>query len=58
MNIDFLKFYDSTAKSQFLKNIAEDAESTMKDEEIIKKLKIIKIITSFQGSECFYLFSL
>ena len=39
MNIDFLKFYDSTAKSQFLKNIAEDAEITMKDEEIIKKLK-------------------
>ena len=39
MNIDFLKFTDATAKSQFLKNITEDAQTTINDEEVVKKLK-------------------
>ena len=39
MNIDFLNFTDATAKSQFLKNITEDAQTTMNDEEVVKKLK-------------------
>jgi hypothetical protein len=39
MNIDFLNFTDATAKNQFLKNITEDAQTTINDEEVVKKLK-------------------